>query len=177
MAGSGWGTSITTPVEEADARSGFTCGEPALDAFFARHAVANDERGIGTTFVLRGAVEGDPAVLGFYTLSMASVEADQLAPALQGRLPRYPLPVALIGRLGVHREAQGRHLGQRLLGDALSRVAVAAHQVGCMGVIVDAKHEQAEGFYLKYGFVVIDHMAWPHRLFLPMATIRAGLAR
>ena len=177
MAGSGQGRPLTRPITEEDARSGFTCGEPALDAFFSRHAVGNDRQGIGTTFVLGGAADDEPAVLGFYTLSMASVSADQIAPALQGRLPRYPLPVALIGRLGVHRDAQGRRLGQRLLGDALRRVLAAASQVGCVGVIVDAKHEQAEGFYLKHGFVLIDETTWPHRLFLPMATIQAGLVR
>lgn len=38
-------------------------------------------------------------VAGYYTLSMATVMADAVRHALPGRLPQYPLPVALIGRL------------------------------------------------------------------------------
>jgi hypothetical protein len=38
-------TYIATPVEEADVRSGFSCGNRPLDDYFARHALANDRRG------------------------------------------------------------------------------------------------------------------------------------
>src|SRR5262245_44057028 len=104
---------VTTPIEEADAKSGFSCGKHVLDDYFARHALANDRRGIGRAFVLRRA-ESDPpelpVVLGFYTLSMASAESAQVAVAITERLPRYPIPVALIGRLAVDGRAQGRRL-------------------------------------------------------------------
>lgn len=163
----------TTPITSADVAAGFACEEPALDEFFVRHALANHERGIGSTFVLR---DDDAQVLGFYTLSMADVDAKKLSQALRGQLPRYPLPVALIGRLAVQQAAQGRRVGQRLLMDALRRVHVAASQVGCVGVIVDAKNATAEGFYEHYSFVTIDAAAWPHRLFLSMATLAAAIA-
>ena len=42
-----------TPIEPADATSGFACGKHALDDYFARHAVANDQAGIGRAYVLR----------------------------------------------------------------------------------------------------------------------------
>lgn len=44
---------ITEPIGDDDPGSGFSCGEPALDTFFARHALPNDRRGLGRTFVLR----------------------------------------------------------------------------------------------------------------------------
>lgn len=165
----------TSPITPEDAASGFTCGEPALDRFFAQHAVENHEKGIGTTFVLRATCEGDPPVLGYYTLSMSAVPAKALRKALGRNLPRYPMPVALLGRLAVHERGQGRGLGQRLLGDALRRVHSAGGIIGCVGVIVEAKNEAAERFYLRYGFAAIDSNSWPHRLFLPMSTLRAGL--
>ena len=168
---------LTSPITAEDAASGFTCGEPALDAFFARAALDNHDKGIGTTYVLRGNDEDDPAVVGFYTLSMASVPAKLLRKLLGRNIPRYDMPVALLGRLAVHETARGRGLGQRLLGDALRRVVTAGRLVGCVGVIVDAKHGSAEGFYVKYGFVLIEDASWPHRLFLPMSTIKAGQAR
>jgi hypothetical protein len=45
--------------------------------FFAKHTLQNDRRGLGNTFVLRSAT-GEPAILGFYTSSMADVEVDNL---------------------------------------------------------------------------------------------------
>lgn len=165
---------LTSPVAPADVAAGFSSGVPALDRYFSNHALSNHENGIGATFVLRSAHEREPAVLGFYTLAMASVPAQDLHKHLGRNLPRYPMPVALLGRLAVHEQAQGRGLGQRLLGDALRRVLAAGDMVGCVGVIVDAKSEAAEAFYLRYGFVLIDDASWPHRLFLPTATIKRG---
>ena len=69
----------TRRIATDDPGSGFKCGEPALDAFFARHALRNDHDGIGNTFVLPGAGSPEePAVLGFYTLSMADMERGRI---------------------------------------------------------------------------------------------------
>jgi hypothetical protein len=43
----------TTPIQPADAKAGFSCGNRALDDYFARHAVANDAAGVGRAYVLR----------------------------------------------------------------------------------------------------------------------------
>jgi ribosomal protein S18 acetylase RimI-like enzyme len=161
---------------------GFTCGVRALDDFFARHALANEEGGLGRVYVLRRVDEspGDdstlPAVLGFYTLSMASAEAAHVAEALQRKLPRYPMPVALIGRLAVDRRAQRLRLGEKLLVDAIDRVVAAASVIGCLGIVVDAKDEGAAHFYAKYGFVFLAEGDWPRRMFLPIATAREALS-
>jgi hypothetical protein len=62
---------------------------------FACHALANDQAGIGRAYVSRkspgdfGDDEALPRVLGFYTLSMASVASHALAPALVKKIPRY----------------------------------------------------------------------------------------
>jgi ribosomal protein S18 acetylase RimI-like enzyme len=139
------------------------------------HALPNDRRGLGRTFVLRrpaDRLESLPAVLGFYTISMADLEAARVPEALRAGLPRYPVPVALIGRLAVDERTQGLRVGERLLADALARVVLASQQIACIGVIVDAKNERAVGFYLKYGFVLLEpESAFPRRMFLPMVTI------
>jgi len=169
----------TFPIEPGDAKSGFRCGQRALDDFLSRHALANDRQGIGKTYVLRAAPgQGDgPSVLGFYTLSMADVESDAVGALVEGSLPRYPMPVALLGRLAVHRDMRGKGLGARLLRDALARVASVADQIGCLGVIVDAKDEPAERFYQKYGFANLTTGPWPRRLFLSLATLKGGWGR
>jgi GNAT superfamily N-acetyltransferase len=169
----------TARIESSDT-TGFRSGRHPLDDYFARHALPNDVAGISRAYVLRRneRAEADlPAVLGFYTLSMASVATTELAAALTQRLPKYPLPVALVGRLAVDERARGRRLGERLLMDALHRVLDAAELVACMGIIVDAKDETAAGFYARYGFVALQTAAWPRRMFLQLATARAALCR
>jgi len=129
---------ITTAIETEDAKSGFSCGTHALDDYFARHDRAN----IGRVYVLRRGPSDPsklPGVLGFYTLSMANAASSQVASALHERLPKYPMPVALIGRLAVDTRTQGMGLGEKLLMDALQRVVEAAGILGCTGIIVDAK--------------------------------------
>ncbi len=166
-------TYATESITESDTRSGFRSGVHALDDYLARHAVGNTTQGIGKTFVLRGTGE-EPAVLGYYTLSMAELKADNLADVLKMRLPRYPLPVALIGRLAVHQDAQGRGVGAQLLGDALRRVVDAAAHIGCVGVIVDAKDAKAEAFYRKFAFTALADNGWPRRMFLPIKVLLAA---
>ena len=115
-----------------------------------------------------------PPVLGFYTLSMAVVDAQQAARAVSKKLPRYPMPVALVGRLAVDERAKGLRFGEKLLLDALHRVVDASSILGCIGVIVDAKDEGAERFYAKYDFVTVHEETWPRRMFLPIGVARAA---
>jgi hypothetical protein len=82
----------TDRMAESDLVTEFRFGEPALDDFFRKHALSNDERSIGRTYVLRR--RGDepatlPAVLGFYTLSMSTI-ASSLVTALVGEQGRPP---------------------------------------------------------------------------------------
>jgi GNAT superfamily N-acetyltransferase len=168
----------TTPVEPDDTRSGFRSGVRALDDYFSRHANENEASGVGRTYALRRAATDDPAlprVLGFYTLSMALIESTQATAVVRTKLPRYPLPVALVGRLAVDERARGQRLGERLLLDALRRIVDVADHIGCVGVIVDAKDERALGFYERYDFVAVQDEGWPRRLFMPLATARAAL--
>ncbi len=173
-------TELTIRIEQADVASGFRSGTHALDDYFSRHALGNDRDGVSTAYVLRRA-DGDPQewprVIGYYTLSMAEVASPLAAAVLGRKLPRYPLPVALIGRLAVHRQVQGRRFGEKLLLDALRRVAAAASGLGCLGVIVDAKDEGAARFYARYGFVALQELErWPHRYFLGMNAIHGAFA-
>ena len=115
-----------------------------------------------------------PAVVGFYTLSMAAVASRDVAPVLARRLPGYPMPVALIGRLAVDERARGRRLGEALRVDALARVVEASRLIACLGVVVDAKDAVAEAFYAKYDFVTVDDASWPRRMFLPIDVARAA---
>ena len=169
----------TVRVEATDTISGLRSGHHALDDYFARHALPNDAAGISRAYVRRRSPNDDaslPVVLGFYTVSMATASATDVSKAITHRLPKYPLPVALIGRLAVDERARGLRVGEQLLLDALQRVLAAAELVACLGVIVDAKDESAAAFYSKYGFVSLTVEVWPQRMFLSLTTARAALA-
>jgi predicted GNAT family N-acyltransferase len=104
---------------------------------------------------------------------MAGLEGRRLPRRLRDDLPKYPLPVALIGRLAVDKRAKGRGFGNVLMGDALARILAASETVGCFGVIVDAKDERAVGFYQRLGFVALGEQGkYPQRMFLELPTIR-----
>jgi GNAT superfamily N-acetyltransferase len=165
----------TSPIEATDASCGFRSGNHDLDDYFVRHAFGNDRSGISRAYVLRKLPADDanwPPVLAFYTLSMALVETEHVAPVLRRRLPKYPMPAALIGRLAVDQRVQGHRLGEKVLLDALQRIVDAAEHLGCVGAIVDAKDEAAEHFYSKYDFTTIEPDEWPRRMFLPITTAR-----
>ncbi|HEX7600001.1 MAG TPA: GNAT family N-acetyltransferase [Polyangiaceae bacterium] len=134
-----------------DERSGFDSGDPDLDRFFRRFAGQNQFRHhIGTTYV----AEDGGRILGFATVAAAHLEIRDVLAKL-GRMPRYPLPVLRLARLAVDREAQGRGIGLTLLKAVFVLARAMAGDLGCIGIIVDAK-PQAIPFYSRYGFTALD---------------------
>ncbi len=165
-------------IRADDGRGGFRSSSAALDLFFSKHAFDNDTRGIGRTYVLRGdpGDKSSPMVLGFFTVSMATATSDDLSQVEVHKLPRYPMPVALIGRLATDERVRGKRHGERLLIEALRLILSAADSIGCLGIIVDAKDERAAGFYEKYGFTVLaGQAAFPRRMYMPIETARASV--
>lgn len=152
--------------------AGFRCGEAALDEYLQRYARQDIKRGVARVFVATP-VEQPGALMGFYSLSAASVDAEQLPESVRKRLPRYPVPAALLGRLAVSEAAQGQGLGSILLVDACKRVAVASQTlaVAVAAIIVDAKSPAAAAFYQHFGFVELPGRAG--RWMLPRAHFAA----
>lgn len=108
-------------------------------------------------------------VIGFYTLSASQIEFSDLSTAIARSLPRYPyLPVFRIGRLAVNKQNQKRGIGKILLLDALFKCFKS--DIPGFAVVVDAKNEQVQSFYQKYGFIQFpDH---PLKLYIPMKVIK-----
>ncbi len=157
------------PFAAADDRSGFRCGEPALERYFREQAGQDIRRRIANCFVAR---LGE-TLAGFYTLSSASIPLTDLPEPLAKRLLRYPaLPAIRIGRLAVDTRFQGTGLGAALLADALLRCLRA--EAACFVVLVEAKHERAAAFYRHHGFM--DLPSRPLTLFLPLATVKKVFA-
>lgn len=148
-------------------RAEFSCGQPQLDRYLKIQATQDIRRQVSRLFVLH---EIDAhRIAGFYTLSAASIAFSKLPANLAKKLPRYPIPAVLIGRLAVDRSHQGLGLGKALLADALKRILTVSETVAIHAVLVDAKDESARRFYEKFGFVPFKDE--PMKLFVPLKTI------
>ena len=159
-------------LDNEAATADFRCGEAALDEYLHRYAWQDVKRGVARVFV---ATPADLAseVAGYYTLSAASVAAEKLPESLRKKLPRYPVPAALLGRLAVGELAQGQGLGSILLVDACKRVAAASQTLAVAAIIVDAKSPAAAAFYKHFGFVELPGQ--PGRWMLPRSHFVQGL--
>ena len=157
---------IIEPLGPRHDRAAFSCGEPALDAYLQRQASQDIRRRVAQLFVAVG--DAPERIAGYYSLSAASFQKAELPPALAKKLPHYPVPAAMLGRLAVDRAQQGRGLGEVLLLDAIRRVLRASATIAVYALIVDAKNEGAQSFYERYGFLAFA--GEPRRLFLPLET-------
>ncbi|WPL17900.1 hypothetical protein Thiowin_02943 [Thiorhodovibrio winogradskyi] len=88
------------------------------------------------------------------------------------KLPRYPVPVALLGRLAVALNFQGRRLGSILLSDACRKELKASQVLAVAAIVVDAKDASAAAFSRHFGFLPLPGR--PERLLLP-ANVLKGL--
>lgn len=149
-------------------RSGFSSGHSSLDDYIRLYASQNDRSGVSRTFV---AVQPRlNRVLGYYALAAGAVAFESLTDEQRKRLPRYPVPVAHIGRLAVEASSQGRGLGAFLLVDAFARIERASASLGIHAIEVVAIDDRARSFYLKHGFTSLRDDA--RHLYISMKTVR-----
>lgn len=145
-------------------RGGFTCGEPALDAYLHKQASQDMRRGFATVIAARQ--EGNPRkIVGFYTLSAASIILTSLPNETARKMPRYPsVPAIRLGRLAVDASKQGQHIGSLLVLDALHRAC--RNELAWAIFLVDAKSERAAIFYERFLFLRFQEKTlalWRHR--------------
>src|ERR1039458_10031415 len=144
------GSFIIEPLGPSHDRREFTCGVDALDRYFREQAGQDARRRITACF-LAPEISAD-VIAGFYTLASGAGLLAQMPVRFAKRLPRYPtVPVARLGRLAVALAYHGRKLGGALLWDAIERASRS--ELAVYALVVDAKEEQVENFYLHHGFV------------------------
>lgn len=151
------------PLSASHDRTNFTSGVEPLDRYFRQQAGQDVRRRIAACFVAREIATDRTA--GFYTLAAGAILLAEMPARLAKRLPLYPaVPVARLGRLAVDRAYQGLQLGGALLWDAVDRAGRS--EVAVYALVVDAKDERAENFYLHHGFVAFGATA--KTLILPL---------
>lgn len=125
----------------------FSSGNDALDDWLRRRARANQVSGASRTYVV---AEGR-RIVAYYCLSSGALDLTDAPGAVRRNMPD-PVPMAIIGRLAVDRQWQGKGLGVALLQDAVLRAAQAASIMGIRGLLVHAISDAAKAFYEHHGF-------------------------
>jgi GNAT superfamily N-acetyltransferase len=161
------------PLAKHHARGFFDCGDSDLDLYLQRYARQNHESGGAKCFVA-APVEASTRVLGFYTLSPASIDFARAPALVKKGLARYEIPVFRLGRLAVDRSVQGRGLGGALLLRAAARCIRVAQEVGGVALLIDAKNDGAASWYQGYGAVAL--LDAPLSLVLPLSVAADALA-
>jgi len=163
-------TFVLTPPQALDASHGlddFHCGEPTLDDWLKRRALANQMSGASRTFVV---TDRQGRVYGYHALA-AGVVAHQAATSNVRRNMPDPVPVMVLARLAVDHRAQGIKLGAALLQDAVNRAVAVSQNAGVRALPVHALHDRAKQFYEHYGFQASPHH--PMTLMLRLNAVKA----
>jgi predicted N-acetyltransferase YhbS len=157
------GLSAPEPLADRHGLEDFRCGESSLDDWLLRRARANQVSGASRTYV---ACDGK-RVVGYYALASGVVKVE-IAPGRFRRNMPNPIPVAVLARLAVDRDWQGRGIGRGLFRDAAHRVGYAAGVIGIRGI-----SDEAKNFYVALGFDPSPRE--PMTLMITLSDIRAAL--
>lgn len=109
-------------------------------------------------------------IAAYYTLAVSTVTRQEIPNT--SSLPRYPVPVALLARLAVDVNFQGKRLGEKTLIYALRHtVRLCSEGLPALGLVLDVLDEDALAFYQRFAFFhpFTDD---PMRLFVPMSALR-----
>lgn len=160
------------PIGKSHDRSTFDCGDAALNQFLRLHARQSHEKGAAKTY-LAIADEVSKTVMGYYTLSPASIAYERTPEVIKRGLARHEVPVFRLGRLAVDVSRQGQGLGGQLLLSAGRRCLLVAMQAGGVALLIDAKNERVANWYESYGAIPL--LDAPLSLILSFKTIHTAL--
>jgi GNAT superfamily N-acetyltransferase len=159
-----------TPIHKLSSKDlvdNFDCGVPALNQFLQRYALANQKAGSAQTYVCCK----DDEVIGFYSLTVGSVEHDNAPDRVVKGIARHPVPVLILARMAVDLLNQRKGLGRALLKDALLRTLQAADIAGIRALLVHAKNDAARKWYIQWEFE--PSPTDPFHLFLILKDLKA----
>lgn len=162
------------PIAKSHDRMAFDCGDADLNTYLQRFARQNHANGGAKTFL--AVADARPSlILGFYSLSPASVAYCRTPELLRRGLGRYEVPVFRLSRLAVDKTVRSQGLGGQLLMAAGRRCLRVAAEVGGVALLIDAKNTRVADWYASYGAVpMLDQ---PLSLLLTLTTIEKALRK
>jgi ribosomal protein S18 acetylase RimI-like enzyme len=156
------------PLTKNHDRAEFDCGNDDLNRYLLRTARQHLEKGMSKTFVLID--DNNPKKnLGYYTLAACEIHVEKLPRKYSKKYPS-KVPAAKLARLAVSKIKQRQGCGTIMVVNAIERILLVSKNLGIIGFFVDAKNEEAKGYYEKFGFISLPDT--PLELFLPIATLQ-----
>jgi GNAT superfamily N-acetyltransferase len=140
----------STPKHKALIKD-FDCGDPDLNEFIKEDAFVYMNGKIAVTYIL----SYEKKALGFFCLSNDSIEITGKAKdalVKEGKRQK-TYPALKIGRLGVHKENQGKGFGTFIIRHTLGLALTHSEKIGCRYLTVDAYNRDIPvNFYSSKGF-------------------------
>lgn len=156
---------LLTPQHDVES---FSCGEDSLNRFLRERALRDMRSKTSATRVLLN--DSPTEIVGYYSLSAASIPFDRIPRSVTKKLTRYPThPATLLARLARDVRWRGKGMGELLVVDAIRRAYTQTAHVGSAFIIVDALNDKALAFYRAFGFTPCQDA--PGQLFMPMSIV------
>ncbi len=142
--------SIPAPIalERRHPLADFDCGKPSLNEWLIRHALQAQTSGSARTFV----VADSNHVMGYYSLTVGQIDTMEAPDRIRKGMGQYPIPVVILARMAVASSSQGKGIGRGLLQDAIRRTLLSSEQAGIRALLTHSIDQEAERFYLRFGF-------------------------
>lgn len=145
----------------------FTTGLDSVDHWFRSNSLSEQTAKRVITWVC---LADDNTVIGFFALKTVVLTQHPQASSKARNYFDNNSTGILIAQMGVLERLQGRGLGKRLLGEAISYAVAAADIAPTRAIVLDAATPELIGFYQKFGFKRLS--ASSNRMYLPMSTAR-----
>lgn len=160
------------PLDKNHNRKDFDCGDEALNHYILAVASQHAKKGVSRTYVLVE-IDRPERILGFVTLTACEIRAEFLPDPYPKKFPSI-VPGAKIGRLAIDKAHQRKGFGNQLMVFAMSQALIVHESMGLVGMMVDAKNDEAKEYYRQYGFISLPDNSLT--LFLPIKTIQEAFA-
>ncbi|MDR1852514.1 MAG: GNAT family N-acetyltransferase [Propionibacteriaceae bacterium] len=149
-------------IRHDDPLDKFTCGNPALDEWLAKHASRAEKARTAITYICAS----EAGVAGYYSLCGHSIRRNDVGGGWLARNTPNPIPAVLLARLAVGKSFQGQGLGWSLLQHAVLICERAAELIGLRALVVDPIDAAAASFYEHFGFRAFPGN--PDRMFIKL---------
>jgi len=142
---------LIEPIATAHNRKLFDSGDEEVTRFLREQALQDAEKELSRTMVLVDQHDDPSKIIGYHTLLFLQVNQESI-PSDKPKIKR-PIPVILLGQIGVDKEFQRRGFGELLLMDAQARVDEISRKAGVRAMMLDARTEALAQWYESYDFI------------------------
>ena len=130
--------------------------------------------GTARTYVVTASADS-LEVVAYFAWCMTAELIENLPERFTVGTGRYPQPYALLARLAVDVDHEGRSLGSSLIRDVLRRTLAISAEIGCRGLLIDAETENASRFYQHLFPDFVESHTRQRRLCILTKQIRSAL--